>query len=187
MSQKPILDLTAIDKSWTIFIDRDGVINHEKKDDYILNSQEFKFFDGVLEAFHQLNSKFGTIIIVTNQRGVGKGLMDEDDLTRIHQFMQSKIENAGGRIDKIYYCTSTDNNHPNRKPNPGMAFRAKADNPAIDFSKSIMIGNKPSDMLFGRNAGMYTVFVATTHPDTAFPHPDIDLRFNSLSDFVKAL
>ena len=187
MSQKPILDLTVIDKTWTIFIDRDGVINQEKKDDYIFNSKEFTFFDGVLEAFFQLSSKFGNIIIVTNQRGVGKGLMDEIALNDIHQFMQIQIEKAGGRIDKIYYCTSTDNNHPNRKPNPGMALQAKMDDPSIDFSRSIMVGNKPSDMLFGRNAGMYTVFVATTHPDTAFPHPDIDLRFNSLPDFVKAL
>ncbi len=180
-------DLKSIDKSWTIFIDRDGVINHEKKDDYILNWQEFKFYDGVKEAFHQLSIKFGKIIIVTNQRGVGKGLLKEAELTHIHQYMQTQIENAGGRIDKIYYCTSTDNNHPSRKPNPGMALQATADNPAIDFSRSIMVGNKPSDMLFGRNAGMYTVFVATTHPDTAFPHPDIDLRFNTLPDFVKAL
>ena len=100
--------------------------------------------------------------------------------------MQKQIENAGGRIDKIYYCTSIDNDHPDRKPNPGMAFHAKSDFPDIDFSKSIMVGNKPSDMLFGRNAGIFTVFVATTHPETSFPHPDIDLRFDSLPDFIKA-
>ncbi len=184
---KQPLDLTAIDTSWTVFIDRDGVINHEKKDDYILNWREFKFFDGVKEAFQKISSKFGKIIIVTNQRGVGKGLMTEGDLISIHLHMQKQIENAGGRIDKIYYSTSLDNDHSSRKPNSGMALQAKADFPAIDFSKSIMIGNKPSDMLFGRNTGMYTVFVATTHPDTPFPHPDIDLRFHSLPNFAKAL
>lgn len=179
--------LKTIDKSWTLFIDRDGVINHEKKDDYILNWREFIFYDGAKEAFQQFNQKFGQIIIVSNQRGVGKGLMTEAELRSIHRHMETQIIAAGGRIDKIYYCTSTDNKHPNRKPNPGMAFQAKADFPAIDLTKSIMVGNKPSDMLFGRNAGLFTVFTATTNPDVAFPHPDIDFRFDSLADFAKAL
>lgn len=182
-----MLDLTQIDNTWTIFIDRDGVINHEKKDNYILNWEEFKFYDGIPASFKLLHEKFGRIIIVTNQRGVGKEIMTATDLENIHKNMQQEIEIAGGRIDKIYFCTSLDNNHPNRKPNPGMAFQSKNDFPEIDFSKSLIIGNKLSDMQFGRNAGINTVFVATTHPETAFPHPYIDLRFDTLPDFVKAL
>lgn len=183
----PPLRLDKIDKSWTLFIDRDGVVNPEKKEDYIRNKDEFNFYNGVKDTFHHFSSKFGKIIIVSNQRGVGKGLMTEADLAGIHEYMVKEIENADGRIDKIYYCTSTDNKHPDRKPNPGMAFHAKRDFPEIDFSKSIVIGNKPSDMLFGRNAGMYTVFSATTNPDVPYPHPDIDLRFDSLADFARAL
>lgn len=186
MEKRP-LDLSMIDNSWTIFIDRDGVINYEKKNDYILNWREFKFYEGVKEAFNQISNRFGKIIVVTNQRGVGKELMTEVDLRGIHRHMQKQIESTGGRVDKIYYCTSLDNDHPDRKPNPGMAFLAQSDFPSIDFSRSIMVGNKPSDMLFGRNSGMHTVFVATTHPLTPFPHPDIDLRFDSFPDFVKAL
>jgi D-glycero-alpha-D-manno-heptose 1-phosphate guanylyltransferase len=184
---RPVLDLKSIDKSWTIFIDRDGVINHEKNDGYILNPEEFRFYDGVPAAFERLAGVFGKIIIVTNQRGIGRKLMSHADLSRIHAHMQQQIENAGGRVDAIYYCTAVDKTHPNRKPNPGMAFQAKAELQSIDLSKSLVIGNKPSDMLFGRNAGIYTVYMATTHPETAFPHPDIDLRFDSLPDFAKAL
>lgn len=180
-------DLKNIDNTWTLFIDRDGVINKEKKEDYILNWNEFEFYDGVKKAFQLLNQKFDTIIIVTNQRGVGKGLMTEFELTNIHNNMQTEIMNAGGRIDKIYYCTSLDNNHINRKPNAGMAFEAKADFPKIDFSKSIMVGNKISDMEFGRNAGIYTVFVATTNPEVPIPHPAIDFRFDNLLQFAQAL
>jgi histidinol-phosphate phosphatase family protein len=187
MSQQPPLDLRTIDKSWILFIDRDGVINHEKKEEYILNWREFKFYDGVKESIKDLSLLFGKIIVITNQRGVGKGLMTEFDLDSIHQHMIKQIQNIGGHIDKIYYCTSIDNDHPDRKPNPGMAIRAKEDFPMIEMSRSIMIGNKLSDMRFGRNAGMYTVFVATTHPETEFPHPDIDLRFDSLPAFAKAL
>lgn len=184
---QPPPDLRAIDKSWTLFIDRDGVINYEKKGDYILNREEFRFYDGVKEAFQQFSKKFGKVIIVSNQRGVGKGLMTEADLLDIHQHMKKELETAGAHIDGIYYCTSTDNKNPDRKPNPGMAFHAKRDFPDINLSRSIIAGNKISDMLFGKNAGMYTVFIATTNPETAFPHPNIDLRFDLLQDFVKAL
>jgi D-glycero-alpha-D-manno-heptose 1-phosphate guanylyltransferase len=184
---QPSLDLKTIDETWTLFIDRDGVINHEKKDEYIRNWNEFKFYDGVKEAMKTFGKKFGKVIIISNQRGVGRNLMTEDDLLDIHKKMQRAIETAAGRIDNIYYCTSTDSKHICRKPNPGMAFLAKKDMPAIDLSRSIMVGNKPSDMLFGRYAGIYTIFVRTTNPGQQFPHPDIDLAFSTLEDFAKAL
>ena len=176
-----------IDKTWTLFLDRDGVFNEEKKADYIRNWDEFKFYEGVLDAVAILNEKFGVTVMVTNQKGVGKKLMTTDDLNLIHLNMLSEIESRGGRIDKIYYCPELDDTAHNRKPNPGMAFLAKADFPTIDFTKSIMVGNKLSDMNFGRNAGIYTAFVATTNPETPFPHPSIDFRFDNLLAFAKAL
>ena len=181
------LDLGNIDKSWSLFLDRDGVINHDKENDYIRNRDEFKFYDGVKEAMKIFAGKFGKIFIVSNQRGVGRQLMTEDDLIKIHDFMISEVNKSGGRIDEIYYCTAIDAKDPNRKPNPGMAFQAKNDFQEIDLTKAIIVGNKPSDMLFGRNAGIYTVYLATTHPETSFPHPDVDFRFNSLIEFAGAL
>lgn len=175
------------DNRWTLFLDRDGVINEDKVGSYIFNPDEFHFMKGAPEFFKQLTEKFGHIIVVTNQRGVGRGLMTEEDLTAIHLKMTTAINDVSGKIDGIYYAPAIVNNDPMRKPNPGMAFRAKADFPSINLSKSIMIGNKHSDMLFGKNAGMYTVFIATTNPETDFPHPNIDLRFDLLEDFVKAL
>ena len=184
---KPQLDLNTIDKSWTLFLDRDGVINEDKIGSYIFNADEFVFMQGAPELFKKLTELFRHIIVVTNQRGVGKELMTVDDLSAIHSKMNKAIEEVGGRIDGIYYATSLDNNDLLRKPNPGMAFQAKSDFPDINLSKSILVGNKLSDMQMGKNAGMYTVFVATTNPETPFPHPDIDYRFASLADFVKAL
>ncbi len=181
------LSLKKIDKPWTLFLDRDGVINEDKPGGYILNAGEFHFYNGVLDAFKIFGEKFGRIIIVTNQRGIGKGMMTEDDLTAIHEKMKAGVKKAGASIDAIYYCTSTSNAAFERKPNPGMALRAKNDFPEIDFNKSIMVGNNISDMLFGKNAGMYTVFVKTTNPGQLFPHPDTDLDFNTLPDFAKAL
>lgn len=172
---------SSIDKTWTLFLDRDGVINHEKKMEYVLNAGEFRFYDGVKKAIKTFAAVFGTIVIVTNQRGIGKKLMTEEDLSGIHGLMLNEIVEASGRIDKIYYCTSLDNDCYERKPNPGMAHLAKKDFPGIDFRKSIIIGNKLSDMEFGRNVGMHTVFVATTNPEVPFPHSSIDFRFDNLA------
>lgn len=179
--------LQSIDKSWTLFIDRDGVINKEKKEDYILHWDEFVFYDGVKDAMKIFNEVFGIIVMVTNQRGIGKGLMTLNDLDNIHSNMLHEIESAGGRVDKIYFCTDLTNDSPNRKPNAGMALQAKQDFPSIDFSKAIMVGNKPSDMQFGRNAGIQTVFLTTTNPEVPFPNPLIDYRFNTLMEFAQAL
>ncbi len=184
---KPPLDLKNIDRSWTIFLDRDGVINEDKDGSYIFSVDEFIFTTGAPSLFKKLTEKFNRIIIITNQRGVGRGLMTEETLMDIHRQMISQVQYAGGKIDDIYYCTSIDNNHPERKPNPGMAYRAAANFTDIDLSKSIMVGNNLSDMLFARNAGMYGVFVKTTRPNQQMPHPDIDLAFDNLDSFVKAL
>ncbi len=181
------LDLHKIDKNWTLFLDRDGVLNHDKVGSYIFKPDEFVFYDGVPGAFKLFKEKFGRIIIATNQRGVGRGLMSVADLDEIHQRMLSVIEENSGKIDAIFYASSINNDDPVRKPNPGMAIKAKDQFPEIDLSRSIMIGNNISDMQFGRNAGMYTVFLKTTTPNIILPHPDIDLAFSSLTDFAKAL
>jgi len=183
----PTLDLTSITRKWSLFLDRDGVINYDKDGSYIFNTDEFILYQGVPEAISRFNQLFGHVFVVTNQRGVGKKLMTEDDLLAIHEKMTDAFSASGGKVDAIYYCTSLDNDHPDRKPQPGMAFRAKHDFPGIDLSRAVMVGNKTSDMAFGRNAGMKTVYIATTHPEVPFPHPDIDLRFDLLTDFAKAL
>jgi len=185
--KKPELKLHKIDNSWTIFLDRDGVINEERIGKYVLNWGEFVFSPGALDAFKIIGEKFGKIIIVSNQRGVNKLLMTENDLLDIHSAMQKEVETTGSKIDKIYYCTELDDKSFNRKPNPGLAIHAANDFPEIDFSKSIMLGNKPGDMRFGRAAGMFTVFVTTTNPDQAFPHPDIDQLYHNLLSFARAL
>lgn len=182
-----MLDLKKIDQSWTLFLDRDGVINHEKHRQYVTNFGEFHFYDGVKQSLQYLSQRFGRLVIATNQRGVEKALMTEDDLTAIHRGMVIEIEEAGGKIDAIYYNTSLDDDHPNRKPQPGMALLAREMFAEIDFSRSVMIGNNISDMQFGRNAGMFTVFVTTTLPHQPLPDPLIDLAFDNLPAFAAAL
>ena len=149
-----------IDQSWTLFLDRDGVINVRLIDDYVKNTGEFEFMPGVLEAFRIFAQKFGRIIIVTNQQGVGKGLMTMKDVETVHDYMLKEIENQKGRVDKIYVCPQLKSDPDNyRKPSPRMAYMAQHDFPEIDFGKSVMIGDSNSDIEFGKNAGMHTILI----------------------------
>ncbi len=182
-----MFSLKKIDNSWTLFLDRDGVINHEKHQDYIHNWDEFKFYDGVPEVFKIFSKKFKRIIIVTNQKGVGKGLTKLDDLHTIHANMEQAIEKAGGHVDAIYYCSELEDNNPYRKPQPGMGLEAVRQFPDIDLSRSIMVGNTISDMEFGRNLGVYTVFLPTTRPEVDLKDGRIDMVFENLPAFADAL
>jgi len=182
-----MINLTQIDNDWTLFLDRDGVINHEKYKDYIHNWDEFKFYDGVTEAIAVYARIFKYIIVVTNQKGVGKGVTKPEDLLLIHKNMIAAIEAAGGRIDAVYFCPDLDETSPNRKPNPGMGLQAVKDFPGIDLHKAIMVGNTISDMQFGRNLGVHTVFLPTTRPDVDLQDEHIDAVYDSLIDFAKAL
>ncbi len=182
-----MLDITAVDKNWTLFIDRDGVINHEKYMDYIHTWDEFVFYDNVTEAFRLFNDLFKYIIVVTNQKGVGKGLTKADDLDTIHKNMELVINEKGGRIDAIYFSPDLDDDSPNRKPNPGMGLQALERFPDIDVNKAMMVGNKMSDMEFGRNLGIHTVYLTTTHPAIDLADKRIDAVFNTLDSFAQAL
>ena len=180
-----MMDLKKIDKSWTLFLDRDGVINYESVGSYITRWEDFRFYEGVLDALKIFAEKFGRIFIVTNQRGVSKGLMTERDLRDIHLNMLGSIEANGGRIDKIYYCIDMEMESPNRKPNPGMGLQAKNDFPEIDFERSLMIGNTMNDMIFGKKLGSYTFFIASNRPAPALPDATTDAVFASLKDITE--
>jgi histidinol-phosphate phosphatase family protein len=175
------------DKSWTLFLDRDGVINVETVGSYITSWDEFKFIDGTLEALQLLGDIFGTIVVVTNQRGVGRGIMTLDALKDISSNMTTTISENGGRLDRIYSCTALSDDDHNRKPNTGMAIQAKEDFPHIDFKKSVIVGNSLSDMEFGKRMAMHTVFLTTKHEPFSLPHDLIDQQYSSLLEWAKAL
>ena len=177
-----------IDKTWTLFLDRDGVINVEKHEDYIHTWEEFVFYPGVKEALKIFTQKFGRIFIITNQRGVAKGLTKLEDLEIIHKNMIKEFAKVGGKIDKIYYSIDFNDESESRKPNPGMGLQAKKDFPEIDFSKSIMIGNTLSDMKFGRNLKVAAnIFLPTTSKEVDLKDRDIDFVFKDLISVATAL
>lgn len=171
-----------VDSSWTLFLDRDGVINQRIIDGYVKCCDEFVFLPLVKEAFTKFSKVFSRIIIVSNQQGIGKGLMTFDDLSKIHSFMQNEVEKAGGRIDAIYVCPQLKTEPDNfRKPYPKMAFMAKEQFSEIDFSKSIMVGDSKSDIEFGKNFGAKTILI-DSKPDFG-----ADDSFSSLYSFSETL
>jgi histidinol-phosphate phosphatase family protein len=180
-------NFSQIDSTWTLFLDRDGVINYEIPGTYVRNWEEFVFYPRAPQNIAFFNTIFKRVILATNQRGITRGLMTLADLEEIHQKMIKGIELHSGKIDRIYYCVDAEESSPCRKPNPGMALQAAQDFPEVDLRKSIMVGNNISDMLFGRNAGMKTVFLKTTDPDRKLPDELIDFHFNNLNEFAKAL
>jgi D-glycero-D-manno-heptose 1,7-bisphosphate phosphatase len=170
-----------INKNWTLFLDRDGVINKKIDNDYVKQWIEFEFIEGVLDALKFLNTLFGNIIVVTNQQGIGKKLYRIEDLELIHKNMLYEIAYHGGKIDKVYFSPYLKSeNHPYRKPGIGMALKAKEDISTINFKQSIMIGDSMSDMEFGRNAGMKTIYIS----EEITENDKIDFNFKSLNEFV---
>lgn len=158
-----------LDARWTLFLDRDGVINVRKMGGYILETNEFEFLPRVTEAIAGFSAIFGHIFVVTNQQGIGKGLMTERNLSEIHAYMVQEVGRAGGKITACYFAPELKNADQDRipklrKPGSGMAMLAKAAYPEIDFEKSVMVGDTDSDIRFGQNLGMKTVRIETEEP-----------------------
>lgn len=165
-----------------LFLDRDGVLNVLRHNDYVKTPGELEILPGVVEAMRLCREHFGRIFIVTNQQGIGKGLMTEADLEAIHR----KLVETIGPVDRIYHCPALERDHSfRRKPNIGMALQARHDFPDIRLKESVMVGDSRTDMLFGRRAGMTTVLVGNNSTvATDQPHL-VDYRYASLLDFAR--
>lgn len=172
------------DTTWTLFLDRDGVINKRKEGGYITSIKEFVFLPHVLDGLKILSKQFSKIIIVTNQQGVGKGIMDDATLVDIHNFMIEKLESENINIDGIYFATNLRNaTNDRRKPSVSMALEAKNDFPEIDFNKSIMVGDTDSDLLFGKSLNMKTVLIKSGEKITEKP----DVVVNNLKELANEI
>ena len=138
----------------TLFLDRDGVLNRLLPGDYVRSWAQWEWMPGILTELARWSEIFRHIVLVTNQRGVGKGLMTDADLSCIHAQMMTEVLEAGGRIDLILACTALSEEDPRRKPNPGMFREAQALFPDIDAKSSVLVGDSPSDAAFAANCGM---------------------------------
>jgi D-glycero-D-manno-heptose 1,7-bisphosphate phosphatase len=168
-----------------IFFDRDGVVNYRLAKDYVKTNEEFHFLPDFLKFFKEIKEKGYLAILVSNQQGVGKGLMTEDALKRVLEYMQEMlIKLTGFRFDDIYYCTDLAAvGSFRRKPNPGMILEA-IEKWRISTSDSWMIGDSPSDATAGRNAGVRTILLGKFSERDNF---DADIILDNLFDALNYL
>lgn len=138
----------------TLLLDRDGTINVHLVGDYVKRWSEFEFIPGVLEAMPALAKHFKHIFIVTNQRGIGKGIYTESDFEEITRRMLQAVDEAGGRIDGVYHCSSVDESDHRRKPQCGMFDEIMKDHPDVSPGKTLMVGDGDVDVEFARNCGI---------------------------------
>ncbi len=177
-----------IDRNWTLFLDRDGVINRRIVGDYVKEWEQFEVLPGVFEAIRKFTSIFGRIVVVSNQQGVGKGLMTEQQMNEIHQNMLKEVADHGGRIDAVYFSPHLEKSGSfMRKPAIGMALRARNHFPEIRFKQSVMAGDSLSDMVFGKRIGMKTVFLCENHTPAKVNPWLIDYCYGNLKSFADAL
>ncbi|HUS12061.1 MAG TPA: HAD family hydrolase [Pyrinomonadaceae bacterium] len=151
-------------KRRAVFMDRDGTISEEVG--YINHPSRFRLFAFAAAAIKQLNENGWLAIVITNQAGVARGYFTEQMIETVHADMRKQVDEAGGRIDAIYYCA----HHPSvgeppyrfdcdcRKPKPGLITRA-AEDFNIDLGRSWMIGDRYSDVELARNAGVKSMLV----------------------------
>lgn len=167
-----------------VFLDRDGTINPDKG--YLNHPDLMELYPGVAAAIRALQQEGLAAVVVTNQAGVAKGFLSEETLALIHRRMEELLATKGVGLDGLYYCP----HHPaaadaryrkkcdSRKPSTGMARRA-AEELGLDLSRSYMVGDKRTDVEFGRNIGAATVLVLTgyglgewEYNRDSFPPPD---------------
>lgn len=145
----------------TVFLDRDGVINRLRSG-YVTSWDTFEFLPRAKEALTLLTAAGLRIVVVTNQRGVARGLMSIPDLETIHAHMRAEVEAAGATITAIYSCPHDWGQCTCRKPDVGMFLQAQRDCPEIDFRRSVVVGDSPADMVAGRRLGCRVILVTET-------------------------
>ncbi len=140
-----------------VFLDRDGTLIEERC--YPARTEQVKLLPGAAAALEKLRHAGFVCVVVTNQAGVGRGLLTEDQLATVNAEMHRQLAEAGTRVDGLYCCTfaplgndKTVVEHPDRKPGPGMLLRTAAELD-LELAQSWIVGDSVSDILAGRNAG----------------------------------
>ena len=144
----------------TLFLDRDGVINKKLPNTYVTNFSKFIFIKNSLIAINELSKRFKRILIITNQQGIGKGIMTHEDLTNIHEKMIKEIDKNQGKIAQIYFCPHLMSDYCKcRKPNKGMIEKALVDFPSINLDRSFLVGDSITDIQLAESMGIKAIQV----------------------------
>ncbi|MFY0643471.1 MAG: HAD-IIIA family hydrolase [Bacteroidia bacterium] len=166
---------------YTLFLDRDGVINAPRVDDYVKNTDEFELTENALEAIQLLNQTFKRIYVVTNQQGIDRQLMTVNDLEDVHLKMYKTLKNNNVTwFNQVFYAPYLRaDNHPWRKPKTGMIEKAKMYQ-NMELSKSVMVGDSPGDMELASKIGALKVRISNPQ----FDFDNQDMHFDTLYQFA---
>lgn len=185
--------LNKLNSNLTIGLDRDGVINKDLGE-YITSPDQFVPIEGSLEAIAKLKQYNFKIAIITNQGGIEKGVMSQNDVDRVHEYMFKLLGKAGcPNIDALYYSASSKKSNSFAKPNTGMFKRCEKENPHIRFKGGYFVGDKLSDLKAAIKIGAMPVLVRTGYGSETekqlnkFTYKNIKKCtkiFDTLSDFV---
>lgn len=173
-----------------IFIDRDGVVNVERN--YVHRIEDFEFVSGTPEAIRRLNNAGWTVVVVTNQSGIGRGFYTEADYQLLTVHIRKELARLGAHLDAVYHCPHTPDWNPPygcdcRKPRPGLIFQAQAAF-GLDLRSAVLVGDKKSDIDAGRAAGVPTCFlVESGHALRPGDRESADGVFTCLADCVDLL
>lgn len=141
----------------TVFLDRDGLINQKAAvHDYIKRVEDFHFLPNVGQAIYRLNQAGYLVLVVTNQRGIARGMMKASDVDNIHKVMCAMLKREGAHVDDIFICPHQDGECHCRKPDIGLFLQAEERYP-IDKRRSWMVGDSASDEEAGRRYGVHTI------------------------------
>ncbi len=148
-----------------IFLDRDGTLNvRPPKAEYIRSPKDFVWLPGAKEAVKKLKDAGYFIIMISNQAGIARGVMTEQDFWDVQEKMQSGLKEIGAQIDAVYFCPhGWDSPCECRKPKPGMLYQAQRDY-SIDLTKCILIGDDERDIQTAHNADMEGILVSDEYP-----------------------
>lgn len=145
-------------KKKAIFFDRDGTLIVDKP--YLNDPDQIEYLPGVFSALKKLQEEGFLLIIVTNQSGISRGLIEINNLNKIHSNMKSEFSRYGVELLGFYYAPYLpSSDHPLRKPNPGMLFEAAKDF-NVDLGQSWMIGDRMTDVAAGVRAGTRTILLS---------------------------
>jgi len=137
-----------------VFLDRDGVINMKPPlGGYLRDASEFRLAPHIVDWIRLFRALGFLVIVVTNQRGVARGITKPEDLEEIHRTMKAELARAGARVDDIFVCPHDDGPCDCRKPKPGLIEQARA-RWDIDLSRSVMIGDSDVDRQLAANSGL---------------------------------
>jgi D-glycero-D-manno-heptose 1,7-bisphosphate phosphatase len=161
----------------TAFLDRDGTLNVKVPEgQYITDADRLHLIPGAADAVRRLNDAGVFVVLVTNQRGIARGLLSENAHAQVMRRLTERLAASGAHLDAVYVCPHDDECCDCRKPAPGLFLRAADEHPEIELWRAVTVGDSESDVMAGARAGTTTIRISAKPVDSTADHIVLDLN-----------